>query len=367
MIFLCKNKDKFLNSFDEILKEYGVTKLVGRYRTPSKDKIIKRYIEIFFICDDCKEIKSFKFRGDYSLLREDKLVCRTCKIKKTKIKRYGKNGINVEKSKKTKLERYGDENYNNFKKVKETKLERYGDPFFRDTEKTKETNLKRYGMEGTPRKGINKGVPKTIEHKEKLSINAKERFKNKENHPLYGYHFSEESKKKMSESNSKTWAQKVLNGDLPTNKNYKSGYFYSNKMKKNFYYRSSYEEHLIFLLEICESVVSYKLESIAIPYTSVDNNIHHYIPDILIEWNNGSTHLIEVKPKNLQETEINLLKFESAKNYVKENNEIDEYKILDFGEMFKYICQNYDDNVIPFPPWFMEELNNITTNLKEVA
>lgn len=38
------------------------------------------------------------------------------------------------------------------------------------------------------------------ERNEKLSIKAKERFQNSENHPMYGKHMSEESKRKNSES-----------------------------------------------------------------------------------------------------------------------------------------------------------------------
>lgn len=42
--------------------------------------------------------------------------------------------------------------------------------------------------------------PKTIEHKKILSERAKERFKNIENHPMYGKHLSEETKQKLSKN-----------------------------------------------------------------------------------------------------------------------------------------------------------------------
>lgn len=48
-----------------------------------------------------------------------------------------------------------------------------------------------------------KGLRHTKKTKKKLSIIAKERFKNKENHPFYGRHHSEENKKKFSESHKK--------------------------------------------------------------------------------------------------------------------------------------------------------------------
>lgn len=46
----------------------------------------------------------------------------------------------------------------------------------------------------------NKGVPCSEETKKKLSIIAKERYKDKRNHPWYGRKHSEESKKKISEN-----------------------------------------------------------------------------------------------------------------------------------------------------------------------
>ena len=46
----------------------------------------------------------------------------------------------------------------------------------------------------------NKGIPCSEEAKKKLSIIAKDRYKNKRNHPWYGRKHSEESKKKISEN-----------------------------------------------------------------------------------------------------------------------------------------------------------------------
>lgn len=46
----------------------------------------------------------------------------------------------------------------------------------------------------------NKGNKRTEEEKKKISEKAKERYKNKENNPMYGKNHSEETKKKLSES-----------------------------------------------------------------------------------------------------------------------------------------------------------------------
>lgn len=51
--------------------------------------------------------------------------------------------------------------------------------------------------------GINNpawGVPKSAETKKKISDTQMERFKNKENHPMFGKHHSQDAKNKMSES-----------------------------------------------------------------------------------------------------------------------------------------------------------------------
>ncbi len=54
------------------------------------------------------------------------------------------------------------------------------------------------GMKG--KKAWNKGISKTEDEKIVLSIKAKERLSNKENHPLFGKHHNDETKQKISDS-----------------------------------------------------------------------------------------------------------------------------------------------------------------------
>lgn len=51
----------------------------------------------------------------------------------------------------------------------------------------------------------NLGLTPSTETLEKMSIAQKNRFEDKNNHPLYGKHHSDESKKKMSESTKELW------------------------------------------------------------------------------------------------------------------------------------------------------------------
>lgn len=65
----------------------------------------------------------------------------------------------------------------------------------------------------------------------------------------------------------------------------------------------------------------------------IDNKYHNYIPDFLIEYNNGAKELIEIKPKYLLNDPIVKSKEYSAINYC-ENNNI-KYKFITEDDIFK--------------------------------
>lgn len=82
--------------------------------------------KVNFSCDKCNKIsvENFSFKNNFL---QEKHLCRSCRVKKLKLEKYGNETYNnTNKMKKTKLERYGDENYVNSKKAKKTTLERYG-------------------------------------------------------------------------------------------------------------------------------------------------------------------------------------------------------------------------------------------------
>lgn len=62
-------------------------------------------------------------------------------------------------------------------------------------------------------------------------------------------------------------------------------------------YRSSWEAALMYWLDINDKVKAWSSESVIVPYVSpVDNKVHRYIIDFMIETTEG-TFLVEVKPQ----------------------------------------------------------------------
>lgn len=119
--------------------------------------------------------------------------------------------------------------------------------------------------------------------------------------------------------------------------------------------RSLWERRFCKYLDTNKNIVRWSFESIKIPYISpMDNKIHFYIPDFLIEakTNDGNveTMVVEIKPKKqtkqpeknnkhkktiLMENityAVNVAKWEAANKYCKENGII--FKILTEEDLF---------------------------------
>lgn len=102
--------------------------------------------------------------------------------------------------------------------------------------------------------------------------------------------------------------------------NYKSGYYFSTKNKKELYYHSSYELLAFNILEQQDNVVRYEKCRFSIDYSNpVDNFMHKYIPDILVCYDDGRKQIIEIKAEWQLEDEINKAKFCAAKKYCNDN------------------------------------------------
>lgn len=75
----------------------------------------------------------------------------------------------------------------------------------------------------------------------------------------------------------------------------------------NITYRSSWEKFIMKYFDYNKNVKTWSSEEIVIPYYyPVDERMHRYFPDFLIEFTNGKKVLIEVKPYN--ETQEPILK-----------------------------------------------------------
>lgn len=140
---------------------------------------------------------------------------------------------------------------------------------------------------------------------------------------------------------------------------YKTKYFPKNLSKyegnpDKIYCRSLWERKFCKYLDENKNILKWSFEPIKIPYMSpIDNQMHFYIPDFLIEKKNGTeveTIMVEIKPsKQVKEPEknnkskktflnesltyaINQQKWSSAKDFCEKNNI--QFKIITEKELF---------------------------------
>lgn len=144
-----------------------------------------------------------------------------------------------------------------------------------------------------------------------------------------GMHHSTKTRQHLSELRTKM----ILEGSL----NKPAKLYFSAKNNKEISYRSSYELAAYHILEQLSTVKSYVCESFSIPYI-FKGAIRRYIPDILVEWDNGTFDVIEVKPHVMRDLEMNQAKFEAAYKWCKAKgfrfciwDEVNEPRLLQAG------------------------------------
>ncbi len=117
--------------------------------------------------------------------------------------------------------------------------------------------------------------------------------------------------KEHSENISKGVSKCYLEGRFK----HKCGKFYSNKNKKSYYYRSSWEKMFMEQLENDENVEKYLYEGFIINY-ELNNKIRRYLPDFLIYYKNKTRELIEIGQKNFKTKNLKeISKLNAAKEY----------------------------------------------------
>lgn len=126
------------------------------------------------------------------------------------------------------------------------------------------------------------------------------------NNGFYEKHHSKEAKEKISVASS-IQTQKI---DKDKRKFYKTGFFYSNKTKMTYKFRSNLELQVFTNLERFFDVNKFYVEPIRIPYFK--DFIRNYIPDVLVFLKNECI-LAEIKPKKFHDEAKNKTKFEAAK------------------------------------------------------
>lgn len=112
-------------------------------------------------------------------------------------------------------------------------------------------------------------------------------------------------------------------------------------------YRSSYEKTFIHWLESCKDVKYWGSECIEIPYISaLDNKIHKYYPDYVVEFLNGSKMIVEIKPLNQTQKPINENVW-AYKEYLRNISKWNAAKKWcdDRGYKFKIITENTIDKI----------------------
>lgn len=119
-------------------------------------------------------------------------------------------------------------------------------------------------------------------------------------------------------------------------KMYTAGVFWSEKNKRKYVFRSTYEFAFFYQLEDDPEVISYQVEPFEIPYLDPKyKNVRIYKPDVIVYYKNEVIKLLEIKPKRkLRNFEVRA-KAEGAKNWLKINMPDVTYHFVTEDEIFK--------------------------------
>jgi hypothetical protein len=132
-------------------------------------------------------------------------------------------------------------------------------------------------------------------------------------------HHSTEPMPKTGPMKAMIWKD-LRDGKAKTRKpNFREGYFLSNKMNKEFKYRSGMECAFYECLEAIPEVIGYDVEPLKIPYL-FEGQSHNYFPDIMIKFSTGETEIWEVKPASQTSLPLNEAKWSAATIYCKARN-----------------------------------------------
>lgn len=131
---------------------------------------------------------------------------------------------------------------------------------------------------------------------------------------------------------------------LKRNSKGKSGYVYSDKCLNsvdNFVsYDSTYELAFITLMDNEDNVLSYIREPKDLDISYVLNDeIHYYLPDFIVEYSDGCRKMIEIKPKSLVSDNVVILKSKSAIEWCKIHDMA--YEVLTEDDIFSVVNKDY--------------------------
>ena len=104
--------------------------------------------------------------------------------------------------------------------------------------------------------------------------------------------------KEIKEKISKSVVVQHKAGAYRQNKFGIKGYYYSNKMNKEFYYNSSWEKRFLECIDKWKRIDSFYYEPLEVPYIFMRVE-HIYLPDFLVEYDNGIKSIWEIKRQDL--------------------------------------------------------------------
>lgn len=95
--------------------------------------------------------------------------------------------------------------------------------------------------------------------------------------------------------------------------------------------KSSYETAFVRILESDTNVISFKYETLRIPYL-YGGFTRFYVPDFLVVFADGRTELVEIKPAKMVFLAKNQAKFEAAISYATDNSM--EFRVITEDDLF---------------------------------
>lgn len=104
-------------------------------------------------------------------------------------------------------------------------------------------------------------------------------------------------------------------------KRYHTGVHVSTKTGQHCKYRSGWELSYLKWLDAHAAVTTFGYESVKIPYVSNirSGKLRNYLPDFLIEFNDGSKQLVEIKPKRKVAQSVVQKKLKAAEIWCREH------------------------------------------------
>jgi hypothetical protein len=263
-------------------------------------------------CPLCDEIIIYGSKYNRNSAEKKQRPCRSCSGKET-FKKYGSNIITINEEVKSGKRKNGFQDKHHTPETKKTislahlkNSESYKTTEFRK-KMSSVTSGEKNPMFGKTvydvwleKYGIEEADKRDIERKKKWSLKSKG-----ENNPMYGKEAPSKSGKGIG------------------------GWY------KGFHFRSLHELKFLLISERFKLKIR-TAENIRIEYISYNGNRRTYSPDYIV----NDRFLTEIKPKRLQTTPLNELKFESARKYCDENGL--KFKVKDFGVVY----QNQLDELI---------------------